>query len=254
MVLKENIWYEPAGEERTLHIYLPEDYERTQKRYPVMYFWDGHNLFNDSDATYGKSWGLGSFLDNWRKDMIIAGIECSHKGNHRLDEYCPYDARMMDIPIHGEGRETLDWMTGTLKSYIDSRFRTDPSREATAIGGSSMGGLMSLYAVTMYNSVFSKAACLSSTVFIVMARLISDIQDCFLNKDTRVYLSWGENEGGTDPNADFNRHLREANQRMAELLWERGIAARLYCQPEGGHSEAFWEKQIPIFMDYLWGR
>ena len=107
--------------------------------------------------------------------MIIVGIECSHEGNHRLDEYCPYDANLMGIKIHGEGDETLDWITKSLKPFIDRKFRTYPSREATAIAGSSMGGLMSLYAVTKYNNVFSKAACVSSSIFMVMQPLMDDI-------------------------------------------------------------------------------
>ena len=60
MVIKDTIYYEPAAEDRMLHIYLPDDYDSSGERYPVMYFWDGHNLFSDSDATYGKSWGLQS--------------------------------------------------------------------------------------------------------------------------------------------------------------------------------------------------
>ena len=55
-----------------------------------MYFFDGHNLYFNEDATYGKSWGLKDFLDNWQKDMIIVGIECGHGPGQRLGEYCPY--------------------------------------------------------------------------------------------------------------------------------------------------------------------
>ena len=158
MVIKDTIWYAPAAEPRGLHIYLPDNYDSTDERYPVTYFWDGHNLFYDSDATFGKSWGLREFLDGWDKDMIIVGLECSHEGDHRLDEYCPYDANLLGKKIRGEGDETLDWVTRSLKPFIDRKFRTYSSREATAIAGSSMGGLMSLYAVTKYNNVFSKAA------------------------------------------------------------------------------------------------
>ena len=175
MVIKDTIWYAPAAEPRGLHIYLPDNYDSTDERYPVTYFWDGHNLFYDSDATFGKSWGLREFLDGWDKDMIIVGLECSHEGDHRLDEYCPYDANLLGKKIRGEGDETLDWVTRSLKPFIDRKFRTYSSREATAIAGSSMGGLMSLYAVTKYNNVFSKAACVSSSIFMVMQPLMDDI-------------------------------------------------------------------------------
>ena len=252
MVIKENIWYEPAGEDRTLHIYLPDGYENSDERYPVLYFFDGHNLYFDEDATYGKSWGLKSFLDGWDRDLIVVGIECSHAGTHRLDEYCPYDAELMGTSIHGEGRETLDWMTERLKPYIDAKYRTCPSRETTAIAGSSMGGLMSLYAVTMYNSVFSKAACVSSSIFMVLEPLIGDIDSCTLDPDTRVYLSWGSREGGADPDSNFCKFMSSANHRVESFLQKKNVRTYLYCQQDGGHCEADWEKQIPIFMDFLY--
>ena len=74
MIIKQDFLYTPVGKNRMLHIYLPDDYEQSQERYPVMYFFDGHNLYNNEDATYGKSWGLKEFLEGWRKDMIIVGM------------------------------------------------------------------------------------------------------------------------------------------------------------------------------------
>ena len=67
MIVKRDFIYTPKGVSRKLHIWLPEGYEKTEERYPVMYFFDGHNLFFDEDATYGKSWGLKEFLDHWHK-------------------------------------------------------------------------------------------------------------------------------------------------------------------------------------------
>ena len=65
MVEKRDVLFTPAGSTRRLHIYLPEGYDGSEERYPVMYFFDGHNLFFNEDATYGKSWGLREFLDGW---------------------------------------------------------------------------------------------------------------------------------------------------------------------------------------------
>ena len=65
MIIKRDFNYTPKGQNRPLHIYLPDDYETSDERYPVMYFFDGHNLFSDEDATYGKSWGMKAFLDVW---------------------------------------------------------------------------------------------------------------------------------------------------------------------------------------------
>ena len=165
MIEKRGFLYSPKGKNRTLHIYLPRGYDSSGERYPVMYFFDGHNLYRDQDATYGKSWGLETFLDRWSKDMIVVGMECSHEGNARLDEYSPYTFPMGHWGmVHGMGNQTMDWIVNEVKPMIDREYRTYPGRQCTGIAGSSMGGLMSLYAAAAYNEVFSKAACLSSAI------------------------------------------------------------------------------------------
>ena len=84
MVEKRDVLFTPAGSTRRLHIDLPEGYDGSDERYPVMYFFDGHNLFSNEDATYGKSWGLREFLEGWEKRLIVVGVECSHEGAFRL--------------------------------------------------------------------------------------------------------------------------------------------------------------------------
>jgi predicted alpha/beta superfamily hydrolase len=144
----------------------------------------------------------------------------------------------------------MDWIVGTLKPYIDGKYRTYAFREATGIGGSSMGGLMSLFAVTAYNSTFSKAACVSSTLFIVRDRLFDEIEYCRISPDTRVYFSWGEKESGQ--NTDFARLLSRINYDAQDLLSSKGALTQVFFQVGGGHCEADWEKQVPGFMEFLW--
>lgn len=254
MVIKREVMFTPAGENRRLHIWLPDGYETSGERYPVMYFFDGHNLFFDSDATYGKSWGLKEFLDGWEKPLIIVGVECSM--TNRLVEYCPYHFTKGFLgEIKGTGVQTIDWIVQELKPMIDSEYRTIPFRECTAIGGSSMGGLMSLYTVIMYNTWFSKAACLSSTIGPCMEDFERDIAQAELFADTRVYLSWGSEEGGGSklyPRNDNDSIMARRNGEIAAWLGEKGVNARLYGQQGGRHCEADWEKQVPLFMNYLW--
>jgi len=156
MIIKRPFWYPPGNSDRTLHIYLPDDYYSTEERYPVIYFFDGHNLFFNEDATFGKSWGLKEFLDYWHKKMIIVGIECSHEGNQRLQEYCPYvyTGKFWGV-LHGTGKETLLWMTEELKPDIDREFRTYAFREATGIAGMIVTSKVSGYEG---NTIFLPAA------------------------------------------------------------------------------------------------
>ena len=141
MIIKRDFIYTPKGASRPLHIWLPENYDRTEERYPVMYFFDGHNLFLDGDATYGKSWGMKDFLEGWEKEMILVGIECGHDGQERLSEYLPYPGNGWLTGFDPQGQATMDWIVNEIKPMIDREYRTIPFRECTAIGGSSMGSL-----------------------------------------------------------------------------------------------------------------
>ncbi len=253
MILKRDVCFTPAGRIRPLHIHLPEEYDRSDDSYPVMYFFDGHNLFSDADATYGKSWGLETFLQHWPKPMIVVGIECGHEGRERLVEYCPYHLQTGFFGgLPGIGDDTLRWMIEELKPMIDREYRTQPFRECTAIGGSSMGGLMSLYAAIRYNRWFSKAACLSSAISLAMDDLTGDVARSSLSPDTRVYLSWGAEEAGGSRDGDLATPTAKNNLAVAGLLDARGVNTRIYCQRGGRHCEADWEKQVPRFMNYLW--
>ena len=255
MVLKQDFWYWPAEENRTLHIYLPDDYDYTNERYPVTYFFDGHNLFFDWDATFGKSWGLNEFMNQWSKKMIIVGMECAHTRNDRLREYCPYQKRMFGETINGIGDETMRWIEYDVKPYIDQNFRTYGHREATAIAGSSMGGIMSMYAIMRYNHIFSKAACVSTGIFHNLSSFRKDLKQSSIHPDTRIYMSWGELESGKAAyggNPEFDTRESRGTRKFERELQEAGAMTYLYFQWGGRPCEADWEKQLPIFMNWLW--
>jgi predicted alpha/beta superfamily hydrolase len=148
----------------------------------------------------------------------------------------------------------MQWIVSELKPLIDREYRTWPHREATGIGGSSMGGLMSLYAAVCYNEWFSKAACVSSSISPCMAPLRRDIKKSSLSPDTRVYLSWGTEEAfRRNPDDPMKSLTAQHNLTIqADLQEQHGILTDLCCQIGGGHNEASWEKQIPRFMNFLW--
>lgn len=257
MIVKRDFIYTPKGTSRPLHIYLPNNYYFTRDHYPVMYFFDGHNLFFNEDATYGKSWGLKDFLDSWGKEIIIVGIECGHDGQERLSEYLPYPAIKSSSfsQFYPMGDVTMQWILNEVKPVIDRDFRTIPFRECTGIGGSSMGGLMALYAAIRYNSYFSKAACVSSAIGFCIRPLLKDLRSTALSPDTRLFLSWGTNEahGIKDPSReDRSSRTYSWNRQVYDLATGKNASARLFCQVEGYHCEADWEKQVPHFMNYLW--
>jgi enterochelin esterase-like enzyme len=118
-----------------------------------------------------------------------------------------------------------------------------------------MGGIMSLYAGIHYNRWFSKCACVSSAMGFCMGPLMKDIQVSPIDPDTRFFLSWGTKEAYGNKNPDINdRHSKtyQWNTRAAAALKAKGASIALYDQVGGAHCEADWEKQNPIFMNYLW--
>lgn len=207
-------------------------------------FFDGHNLFSDADATYGVSWGLKEFLDTWAKEVIVVGIECGHAPGQRLDEYSPYPMKIMGHQCLGKGEETFDWIIQTLKPKIDRQLRTWPQREATAIAGSSMGGLMALYGTLVHNDVFGKAACLSPSVAPCIDSLMEDVGRVKMDPDTRIYFSHGQTE--------LNEKGRKAMDRLLGALHDRQVNYRYFVQEHGEHNEKSWGRLVPAFMSYLW--
>ena len=238
----------PRGSEpRTVYVYLPEEAaEDEAAHYPVLYMFDGHNVFFDEDATYGKCWGMKEYLESTRKQLIVVAVECNHEGNRRLQEYCPFDVDTERFgKIRGQGRSYMNWLTGTLKPMIDAEYRTLPDRDNTLICGSSMGGLMALYGAVAYNRYFRRAACLSPSLWLSPNMVMELVAKTRLANDTCIYLDYGSPEM---LNHDANS---AALTSTVQLLLAKRVDLTFRIVPGGTHSEASWEKQIPIFMQCL---
>lgn len=254
MIIKQDFYFHSLHANRPLHIRVPDWGEPP---FPVMYFFDGHNLFRDEDATYGKSWGLDRYLNGWDKPIIIVGVECAHEGNLRLSEYLPYSSGFGWLrEIEPLGEATMQGIIYELKPYIDASFPTIPFRECTGIGGSSMGGLMATYALVKYNQYISKGACVSPSIGSVSGKLWHDMNNTQISPDTRIYLSWGTQEGYggiKDPTKeDSSSWLYKTCKATGNKVINAGGEAKLYCQVGGRHCEEDWEKQLEIFMPFLW--
>lgn len=235
-------------EKRRAYIYLPTSYRyHTEQHYPVLYMFDGHNVFFDADATYGKCWGMKEYMDYTKTQMIIVAVECNHSPDHgRLKEYSPFDFSDPGFgDIKGKGKLTMDWMVKVLKPYIDNSYRTLPGREYTFIAGSSMGGLMSLYALIAYNRFFSRAAALSPSLWTNPEKIRHMIQTRSIRKGTVLYMDYGSNEL-----ANHDNMIQEYSD-ICGLLLDRKIQLTSRIVPNGSHCEASWEKQIPFFINTL---
>lgn len=215
-------------------------------RLPVLYMFDGHNLFFDDTATYGKSWGLKEFMEDSQAPLIIAAAECNHGHNHeRLSEYSPFSAEMFDAGhIKGRGKATMDWYVDDFKPYVDANYPTLPGRAHTFLAGSSMGGLMTLYGVLRYNHTFSRGAALSPSIWFARDKLESLIRNARVSPDTVLYMDYGRREMG-------HRRMLGWYAQVTAMLLEKKIDLTSRIVPGGTHSEHSWEKQLPFFINTL---
>lgn len=250
MIIKWNVSVPEltGAQKRRAYVYLPDSYKYDKKkRYPVLYMFDGHNVFFDEDATYGKSWGMKEYMDSSGTQLIIAAVECDHSpDNGRLSEYSPFDLEMKGGEhIEGRGDKTMHWFIHFFKPYIDKHYRTIPDRKHTFIAGSSMGGLMSLYAVLKYNRTFSRAAALSPSLW-TNPKLINElIKNSSPAGGTVIYMDYGSEE------MRGRKTMYKAFGRSANLLLEKKVFLDLRIVPGGEHCEASWQEQIPFFMNTL---
>ena len=236
-----------GDKKRMAYIYIPDSYdEDPERRYPVMYMFDGHNVFFDKDATYGKSWGMAKYMEKRKKDLIIVGVECNHEGNGRLQEYSPINFENSTLgKIKAKGSLYMNWLVNDLKPYIDRKYRTLPDRKNTIIAGSSMGGLMALYGASVYNHIFQRAACLSPSLWVSSGKILEMVARAHIRRDTCIYMDYGSEEM-------FNHAANaEALISTSHLLLTKRVNLAFRIVPGGTHCEASWEKQIPIFMDCL---
>ena len=237
----------PTEKPRRLYVYLPRGYEKSEQRYPVLYLFDGHNVFYDSHAAFGKSWGMKEYLQKAKLPLILVAVACNPEGNRRLNEYTPWDFKGPGVgEIKAQGRITMDWFTKVLKPEIDKTYRTLPDREHTMIAGSSMGGLMSIYAAVEYNDVFSGAASLSPTLWIAPAKMKDMIRSHPLKDPTRIYIDMGTGEVGP-----YRKQALGGMFNVAKELNNVGADVLAAAIPGAMHNEAAWEKRIPDFFRFL---
>lgn len=235
-----------GDEERKVYVYVPDD----EGEYPVLYMFDGQNLFDDDEASYGKSWGLLKYMEESETPLIIVGVECNHhdekeKCGGRLSEYSPFNFGDPSWGyIKGRGRKTMNWFVKELKPYIDANYPTIPERECTFISGSSMGGLMTLYALCSYGKYFSRGAALSPSIGFAPEKVLGMIEKTRFRKGTVLYMDYGEREIAY-------MNTREIYGKVAAALVNRKVLLESRIVPGGEHNEASWERQVPFFMDAL---
>jgi len=235
------------GNSRELTVYLPAGYDaKEDRRYPVLYMQDGQNLF-DAERAYipGQHWQMKEAADNaigerTASPVIIVGVD--HGGIARMDEYTPN----RDKQHKGGGRanDYARMLIEELKPLIDARYRTLPDAANTAIGGSSLGGLVSLHAGLERPDAFGRIAAMSPSVW-WGGRVILDEVDAFDGPPPRLWIDTGGREG-----AEALYDARKLRDRVQAKGWGED-AFQYYEDRRADHSERAWAKRVRLVLEFL---
>jgi predicted alpha/beta superfamily hydrolase len=228
---------------RNISVILPSDYHKSpEKKYPVVYMHDAQNLFGEG-SVYGN-WEIDKRLSLLKKqgkpDVIIVAI--NHGEENRQVEYSPYKNK-----VKGQGMRYATFIVRTLKPYIDSLYRTQPERQFTGIGGSSMGGLISIYTGMMYPESIGRMMIFSPSLW-TSPKIYFDAVEFFNPLDTKIYLYGGGKESESMlPNIEKLKSTIEV-----QGFDSKKIQIKAELDPEGLHNEKRWGQEFPKALDWLY--
>jgi len=254
----ENLYSPQLNNRRDLLVYLPPSYFKRKQRYPVIYMHDGQNLF-DEVTSFAGEWHVDSTMETLSGEgveAIVVGIP--NMGPQRLDEYSPFRDVRLNNRRHGD--KYLGFIIDTIKPLVDRDFRTRPERAATGILGSSLGGLISLYAFFQYPNTFGFVGALSPSLWFANQAIFDYVREAAFYPG-KIYLDIGSLEyAGSDsdwmlalgrrlkPYRGSVRHLRDLLQRKGYRL-NREL---FYVEEEGaGHQESAWANRLPEALRFL---
>ncbi len=243
-IIDDNFYIPQLDRYRRIWLYLPPDYgSNSSKYYPVLYMHDGQNLF-DAAYSYAGEWGVDEMLSLLALDQadyscIVVGID--NGGALRLNEYSPWQN-----PTYGggDGDEYISFIVNTLKPFIDEHYRTLSEREHTGIMGSSMGGLISLYAALEYPEVFGRAGIFSPSLWF-SDEIFTFAQTHPHESQMKIDFMCGDQESGT---------MVPLMQDMYNLLLTNGFSTEelQYEVVAGGqHNETLWHNEFSETYQWL---
>ncbi len=239
-----------VGDPRNVIVYLPPDYNSERdKRYPVLYLHDGQNLFDAATAFLGNEWGLDELAEELIgsgevQPLIIVGIY--NGGEKRIAEY----THVRDRRGRGGGaRAYAKMIVEELKPFIDSEYRTLPDLMNTGVGGSSLGGLVSLYLGLHYPRIFGKLIVMSPSVWWANAAILRETRKLRHKSDQQIWLDIGTCEGQDAEACVKNaKALRDA---LMEKGWRLDHDLRFLEDEGAGHDERAWGTRMRDALAFL---
>lgn len=237
-VSRFKIFSHELNTQKEIWLYLPKNYSSSDKKYPVIYMHDAQNLF-DVKTSFKEEWEVDETLNKMNAQLIVVGIE--HGNEKRIDELTPFSNEKYG---GGNGNNYLSFIVKTLKPKIDSMYRTKSNAKNTAIFGSSLGGLLSFYAVLKYPEVFGKAGVFSPSFW--FSEKIYNFMENSETTKSKIFFLCGDKESET----------MVSDIKKMETLLDRN---RCYCLhlnktliiKDGEHNEKLWRENFEQAVKWL---
>jgi predicted alpha/beta superfamily hydrolase len=241
------------GNRRDILVYLPRGYRRfSGKRYPVLYLQDGQNVFDAATSFAGVEWGMDETAErliraNLIEPLIVVAV--ANMGDDRVHEYAPTRG-IIDAKARRKKRSEglaghyAEFLAEELKPYIDRKYRTKPHPEFTGLGGSSLGGLVTLAIGVLYPHVFRRLIVMSPSIWwdnFAIYRLVDSIEQ---RPPLKIWLDTGTAEPGWE-------QTRELANRLIEKGWKLGKSLQYVEAQHADHSEAAWAARVEPALRFL---
>jgi predicted alpha/beta superfamily hydrolase len=247
------------GNTRTIRVLLPPGYdlpENRARRYPVLYMLDGQNLFDAclSDVSHHE-WGMDEIVyrlvaEKKIPPLIVVGVD--NAGKNRTHEYLPYKDFAgdpeMDEPA---GKRFPEFMTREVMPLVDGKYRTLQGQPNTGIGGSSYGGVATLYALMARPNAFGYGLIESPTMWIGMGQLVRDTSP-FIAMPRKVFFGFGGKEADPMIVGKMIGLIRQVVSNLTAAGYDDSNV-RFTIDPDALHTEAAWEKRLPEALTFLFG-
>lgn len=225
-------------------LYLPPDYDRSKRAYPVIYAFDGQNLFEDQ-GSFAGGWHFNRAMDTrfhlGRPVAVVVGI---HHGPHRDQEISPFPVEEAKA-AHGEA--LLDWVVGPLAKMVAEDVRILKGPEHSMIAGSSLGGLLALHGFFRHHDRFWRGLAMSPSLWVDEGAIFQEVAKAPFMGDPRLYLDCGAHEA--------NGIVIEHAEWMTQLLTRKGFTEgrqQLWVpDPRGHHKESSWRRRLPRALRFL---
>jgi predicted alpha/beta superfamily hydrolase len=234
---------------RDIIVYLPPGYNDKLARYPVFYMHDGQNLFDAATAFLGNEWGVDEIAESLIAEgsiepLIIVGIY--NTGTKRIAEYTPVRNQR---GAGGQARQYGRLIVEELKPFIDSEYRTLPDRSNTALGGSSLGGLASIYIGLQHANTFGKLAVMSPSVWWANRAILRKVKRLREKPNTRIWLDIGTREGD-NPQVSV-KNVRDLRDALLSKGWRLDRDLRFVEDEGAGHDEKAWSSRVGGVFRFL---